>query len=322
MKLSIIIPVYNAEKYIVRCIESVYAQGIEQSDFEVIAVNDGSKDNSLQLLQQLAERKYNMTVLSQDNAGAAAARNLGMENAKGEYLMFVDSDDFLLDGKASNLLGICEEESLDILYYRLLIRDADAKHADVKGVGNQHMPVGKVMTGTECYRRGFLASTMCGCLCRRQLLEEKGLRFSNIRFGEDAELSYSITAYAKRVMFLDEAPYVYLKNSVSVLQNMDVEQQLQQIADTVRVGTTLRNLSQSMDDRELASLLSIHASKIIFGSLFSMWRNRRIFKKQGKFKTFVSELTNDGLLPFRGPYHSCLKWLVVQFTINNKLFYS
>lgn len=321
MKLSIIIPVYNAEKYIVRCIDSVYVQGIEQSDFEVIAVNDGSKDNSLQLLQQLAERKYNMTVLSQDNTGAAAARNLGMENAKGEYLMFVDSDDFLLEGRISKLLGICEKDSLDILYYRLLIRDAEGKHADMKGGDYNQMPTGKVMTGLECYRQGFLASTMCGCLCRRQLLEENGLKFSNIRFGEDAELSYSITAYAKRVMFLDEAPYVYFKNSASVLQNIDVERQLQQLADTVRVGTTLRNLSKSMDDRELASHLSIYASKIIFGSLLSMWRNRRTFKKQGKFKTFVSELTNDGLLPFRGPYHSCLKWLIVQLAINNKMFY-
>ena len=97
IKVSIIIPVYNTEKFLNRCVDSVINQKF--NNFEIILVNDGSKDNSLKICRDY-EKKYPkiIKVIDQKNSGPAIARNRGIESAKGEYIMFIDSDDFIDDG--------------------------------------------------------------------------------------------------------------------------------------------------------------------------------------------------------------------------------
>ena len=90
LKLSIIIPVYNVEKYIEATISSVYRQNLPEDEFEIILVNDGSTDNSLQIITELASKHSNITVLSQENQGPSIARNKGIQMAKGEYIHFMD----------------------------------------------------------------------------------------------------------------------------------------------------------------------------------------------------------------------------------------
>ena len=105
--ISIIIPVYNAAPYIERCVESVLTQGV--SDMELIAVNDGSTDNSLALLRRLAEGDARMRVVDKPNGGVSSARNMGIDLAKGDMLMFVDADDYLLP---SSLAAAIDEARL------------------------------------------------------------------------------------------------------------------------------------------------------------------------------------------------------------------
>ena len=94
-KISIIIPVYNTEKYLHECLNSVVSQTIK--DIEIICIDDGSTDNSYQILQEYAEKDSRFVILQQENKGAGAARNKGIEIAKGEFLVFLDSDDYYLD---------------------------------------------------------------------------------------------------------------------------------------------------------------------------------------------------------------------------------
>lgn len=94
-KISIIIPVYNAEKYLRQCLDSVLAQ--TYSDFEVLLINDGSKDNSGKICDEYAAKDTRFTVFHKENGGVSSARNLGLENAQGEWVTFVDSDDYIAD---------------------------------------------------------------------------------------------------------------------------------------------------------------------------------------------------------------------------------
>ena len=96
MKLSIIIPVYNVERYIRTCIESVFLQGLNDQDFEVIIVNDGTKDQSIKMIAEIISQHNNITVINQENQGLSIARNNGLSKAKGEYILFIDSDDLLV----------------------------------------------------------------------------------------------------------------------------------------------------------------------------------------------------------------------------------
>ena len=117
MKLSIIIPVYNVEAYVGRTLESVFAT--DATDFEVIIVNDGTKDGSMGVIRQFANR-LNLTIIEQENQGLSAARNRGLDAAKGDYVWFVDSDDFLVeDGVGKVLRLLAARPGADVLRFPL-----------------------------------------------------------------------------------------------------------------------------------------------------------------------------------------------------------
>lgn len=104
MKLSIIIPAYNAAKYIERCVESIVSQNY--SDIEILLIDDGSTDETLAICQGLSCKHSNIIVLHKNNEGVSSARNYGIDNACGEYLMFVDADDYLLPGTLAQAIGV------------------------------------------------------------------------------------------------------------------------------------------------------------------------------------------------------------------------
>src|SRR5690606_18768318 len=117
MKLSIIIPVYNVEKYIERCIRSCYDQQLEHSEYEIIVIDDESPDNSVKIVQRLMDSFSNLKMISQKNKGLGGARNTGIHNAKGRYLLFLDSDDYLLCKVLDVLMKIAMVNAVDVLVF-------------------------------------------------------------------------------------------------------------------------------------------------------------------------------------------------------------
>ena len=107
--LSIIIPLYNCEKYIRQCLYSIFRQEINESEYEVIVIDDGSKDNGCSLAYEYAKSHQNIRVIKQENQGVACARNNALEKAKGDYITFVDADDMLVSGSLKSLLKIAVE---------------------------------------------------------------------------------------------------------------------------------------------------------------------------------------------------------------------
>ena len=102
MFLSIVIPIYNVEKYIDRCLNSIFSQDVSPENLEVICVNDGPPENSMQIVNCYANKYANLHIVNQQNQGLSVARNGGMAIAKGDYLWFVDSDDYVTDNSSKN----------------------------------------------------------------------------------------------------------------------------------------------------------------------------------------------------------------------------
>ena len=113
IKLSIIVPVYNVEKYIRPCIESIFKQGLDDRDFEVIIVNDGSTDRSMEMIKDIITQHNNITIINQENLSLSVARNNGIAVAKGEYLLMPDSDDLLIENSLKPLLEKALETKVD-----------------------------------------------------------------------------------------------------------------------------------------------------------------------------------------------------------------
>ena len=160
--ISIVVPVYNVEAYLLRCLESF--QGCGVSDFEIICVNDGSTDNSREILAESEERFPKMKVIDRENGGLSAARNTGLKEAKGDYVVFVDSDDWVEPTMLSRLVD--EANGEDVVCFAC--RRTDNEKFDVLEIeqGNgwdyfnrhalEHREVPFVCVWQRCYRRQFL----------------------------------------------------------------------------------------------------------------------------------------------------------------------
>ena len=118
MQLSIIVPVYNVADYLAKCLDSLLAQDLPQNEYEIIVVNDGSTDNSGEIAQQYADKYANITLINQGNQGLSGARNTGIKCAKGDYIQFVDSDDYLEENVLGGLLKQVEKDNLDVLRFK------------------------------------------------------------------------------------------------------------------------------------------------------------------------------------------------------------
>ena len=205
--ISVIIPVYNAEKYVGRCIESVKAQ--TYSDWQMILVDDGSKDRSLEICQKYAGADNRIHVIHQENAGPGIARNVGLECAKGKYVVFIDSDDYI------------EKD-----YFKLLSQhDEDVVYIDVRNVDEDgrllkegYMSSNKRLSLDSILRRQMTGSINWGgvrkCL-KLRVLQENNIKYTNHKIGEEALYSFQALWYAKSVAFIEQPLYNYVQRGDS-----------------------------------------------------------------------------------------------------------
>lgn len=115
--LSIIVPVYNAEQYIEDCLKSLECQKLSSSEYEIICINDGSTDHSLDILNKYKNRNSNIRIINKENEGIAIARNIGLNEVRGKYFMFVDSDDFIASDSIKEVLDRAIEEKIDFVRF-------------------------------------------------------------------------------------------------------------------------------------------------------------------------------------------------------------
>lgn len=209
MILSIIIPIYNVEHFVEKCIRSCENQDICKEDYELIVVNDGSKDNSLEIVNCLSEEYPNIRVLSQSNAGLSAARNTGINNALGEYYMFVDSDDWI----AENCLSILTEKLKNEKPDALAICAANV----INGQAHRRM---SYLDETPIAGRDLLKKGVSPCapfaIWSAKFFKKNNLSFFVGILHEDSELTPRAYYLAKKVSFTNELIYYVRQNPNSI----------------------------------------------------------------------------------------------------------
>lgn len=214
MILSIIIPVYNAEKYLRKCLKIIFQQYLPASDYEVIVINDGSIDESKNIILDFQNNHRNLIVVNQANNGVSTARNVGLAIAKGNYITFVDSDDEIESNSLKSIIEKLKIDNLDILYPRIdTYSDNDHRLGSISFNGNYD----EIKRGVFQERRTFPAT-----FYRKELL--KNIRFNPlISLGEDTVFNAKVQAIAHRVSFANIPYYKYTvrENSLSKLGQSD-----------------------------------------------------------------------------------------------------
>ena len=242
MKLSIIIPVCNVEKYIGPCLESIYRQGLLDEDFEVIVVNDGSTDNSMKVVEKIQERHKNISQISPvqttiDEAvqtvptppnlggetahvGPSVCRNKGMERAKGEYVLFVDSDDLLMDNGLSVLLQKALETEADMVVADFMrLKDEEITSVYDSSTSEAAKPSAQPTdtrvvdkSGLDYYVEDYdpeMGSFIWRILYKRTFLHENHIRLFPGVYYEDIPFLQECYLKAKRVIGIHLLYYIY-----------------------------------------------------------------------------------------------------------------
>lgn len=197
MDLSIIVPVYNVEKYIRSCFESIFKQGLDDTDFEVIIVNDGTKDRSMEMIADIIAEHKNITVINKENQGLSEARNNGLEKAKGTYIMFVDSDDLLVDKSVPFLLKNAISAKVDLVVADLIqMDDLQISALDVEPINQNNGEIIKV-TGKDLLMTTRHPGYYCvwHTLYKRDFLKKNNIRFIPYIYFEDTP--FTLQCYLK-----------------------------------------------------------------------------------------------------------------------------
>ena len=315
MKLSVIIPVYNVERYLEQCVESLYYQELNEDTFEILLIDDGSKDSSLEVANQLAQQYTNIRVFHQENQGQAAARNKGIDEARGEYLMFVDSDDYLQSDQLVNLLDILYRESLDAIIYNLQI---EQKNGDISIHKIPDVEYGKVFSGEEVALRYFVFGSMCRGIFSRKVFEKNNLRF---RYGfthEDSELCFRLYPRLGKVMFVDKAIYFYRYNATSTDRAKDIKKLQRNIeSDAILVSKLMGDINSDIYSPAIQKRYREIANSNMIGFFFRV-RSAKIWNKED-FKKKIEWLRDIGVYPIKGDTNS-KKSLLIAKLLNQQPF--
>ena len=215
MLLSIIIPVYNVEKYLAECLDSVCSQTLK--DLEIICIDDGSTDNSAAILADYARRDPRIRVIKQANAGVGAARNRGMDEARGKYVAFVDADDYLDLRMAEDTVALCEKNDLDFCLFDFICFDYKTREEMVNSwsiVNHPEIPQERVFAPWELTSWGFSCAIWSGVF-RRSFLVAQKIRFSELKLGEDFCVFFSLLSQADRVYVNPKIFYHYRRGTPS-----------------------------------------------------------------------------------------------------------
>ena len=218
--ISIVVPVYNVEKYIRQCIDSILNQ--TYSHFEVICVDDGSTDNSYEILKEYEKQDSRVVAIQQKNQYAGVARNRGMEIAKGKYILFLDADDFIEENTLELLVDYAEKHKTEVLVFDAFQYDnVTEKVINTLWVALKPAMFGQGIKAAEEIRDvvfDFTTPVPWNKFYLREFIERNQLQFQNLKRTNDLFFVYASLACANRIGMLEEKLYYYRDNNKSSLQ--------------------------------------------------------------------------------------------------------
>ena len=224
-KASVIVPVYKVEEYLEKCVQSILAQ--TERDFELILVDDGSPDRCGALCDSLAQTDSRIRVIHQENQGLGGARNTGIREARGDWLLLVDSDDWIEPKILEKAMEAGLREEADLVMFAFRTVDEQGREL---GVFREDMPKERGITLQEHKEALLTAPCAWNKLYRRGFFQGTGLAYPPRVWYEDLRTSPKLMAKAGRMVFLDEVGYNYLQRQGSIMKSANLERN-QEILD-------------------------------------------------------------------------------------------
>lgn len=268
-KVSIIIPVFNAEKYLISALESVINQSF--TDFELIAINDGSSDSSLEILEKYSAKDNRIKLINKKNTGVSETRNYGIEQAHGEYIVFVDADDILNRDYLLNMVDIAQRDSVDLVIcgYSLIDKRGNQREINIPYQRNNAFVNGEMSIFSELQVSG-LAVQLWNKLIRTEVVVRNRIRFEkSASFDEDMFFCWKVSMCVKNAEYCQKALYQYrLTGSSAIMRyHSDLLQSYRiQIKDLIHFAIERNFYSTELDkevDRMMGKKVGILCTMVI-----------------------------------------------------------
>ena len=248
IKTSVIIPVYNTAPYLDECIESVFNQ--TQKEIEVIAINDGSTDNSMDILLEMKKKYSELVVINQENHGLGYTRNVGIDKAKGEYIYFLDSDDYIVEDTLETCYDYASKKKLDVVLFDAVnFEDSPTRKPIYPNPDDRHEMVterSEIFSGIyflEKYYQKIYEPAACFIYCSRNFLRNNRIRFLPRVFFEDNEFYCRIMTLADRVMYIPKMFYQRRCRNSSITGNGFDLRKAKDHIEVVRAIISLKTLN-------------------------------------------------------------------------------
>lgn len=314
--VSIIIPVYNVEKYLYRCVKSILSQ--DYYDYEIILVDDGSTDGSGMICDELTEQHGHISVIHKPNGGQGSARNAGLNHAKGKYIWFIDSDDYISPHSLSVIMSQITQGDFDALFFPYIKSNGNILIGEA--VGKYHAGVYR---GQQLLLEGLVNMSMCTIVSLRSRWIDNRIFFREDIHFEDFEINPRVLKFLERAIFLDSniIPYIYYTRLGSTMNQLDPQKRMRQTEDFLRIEKSWKewfNLDSPEPNsydmvmlRTGTNMLHRNLLNFVRNSNFSISTKLKLYaqyRKKGVFSWFYNGYRRD-------PYVGCTSVRVFWNTI-------
>lgn len=279
MKLSIIIPIYNCEEYLEKCLVSAASQSID--DYEIICIDDCSSDNSRIILKRFVQTNSSIRIIKNNcNRGLSISRNIGISEAKGKYLLFLDSDDYISNNACEELVEYAEKKQLDMLAFGFE-EEYENDELIKRAYPYKKIDIDEPMTGRDyfvyCNNNGVNHVISCGYLYRTEFLKANNIVFMENLLHEDTLFYFESLMYAKRVARISKSYYHYFRRAESITTSDSYLKK--RFESLCIIGETLiKSIGEYKDNEELTKAI-VNYYSIVITSLCNVYSSIDSFEK-------------------------------------------
>ena len=305
IKVSIIVPVYNSAEYIGSTLDSIINQDFKS--FEVIVIDDGSTDNSLEIIEEkLSKSTVSHKIIHQENSGVSCARNRGIEEANGQYLVFVDSDDYITGNHLSELYN----GETDFSLIQFIKKDAD-KSSTPHYISKRRMACDDLIKMELNMQMPF---NFWQLIYKASIINENNIRFNpDYIYGEDIEFALKALSFGKEVAISNEVTYYYIQHEDSAIKTSEYRR-----FEVVEIFENLAEFYKNQGKSDLADLIiTSRIPKAIFGNM------NYFFYNDYDFEEVIAKMKELDLLTKLSKYEgdSKFKYKIRAFLLNPKIYY-
>ena len=314
-KVSIIVPVYNTEKYLARCINSIIAQSF--TDFELILVNDGSTDNSLKICEEYATKDSRIVVIHKENGGVSSARNKGLDIANGEWISFVDADDWISISYLSDLITDISTSSTDIIFHGRV----NVLPSNKKTIITPNNSIYNTANNYSEFFNEFNLLKFCAPyskLFRLKIIRDKHICFNtSLKIGEDCDFLLKYLSYCNLIKTSKIANYNYLIHSNSASHKLNSFND--EFDELICLSETYQNFSKSKKVSwsfwlQYEKMITIRIERILF-SIYTEDSSKLLRLKQ------LSKIPTEFIAIFNNTYKPQSKFLhIIKFLFSHRYF--